>query len=90
MKNRVLISLVFVVVLIASIYAVPEPVQAQSGWVFWGCWSPYPSCSFAYDIYRDPQGRYWRCGNCGTTTNPSPSTCKQVSSSIEQIGYWCS
>lgn len=64
-------------------------VEAQSGWVYQGCWSPYPNCVGAKDAYRDASGAFWQCKACGTTTNPGPSTCKK-SSNLNAIGYWCS
>ena len=63
--------------------------QAQSGWYLEGCWSPYPNCVGAKDVYRDSTGAFWQCRACGTTTNPSPSTCYK-SGNLYAIGYWCS
>jgi hypothetical protein len=57
------------------------------GWVYVGCWSPYPNCVGAKDVYQDSTGAYWQCSACGTTTNPSPTTCYR--SNIGHIGYWC-
>jgi len=59
-----------------------------SGRVYKGCWSPYPNCVGASDIYQDSQGRYWDCGACGTF-NPNSTYCRQVSNVIDRIGYWC-
>ena len=61
-------------------------LQATSGWTLQGCWSPFPTCTTAYDIYTF-NGKTYRCGRCGTTTNPSTSTCQQVSLPPQ---YWCS
>ena len=63
-------------------------VEAQSGWTNVGCWSPYPNCVGAKDVYRDSSGNLWQCGACGTTQNPGPGTCYR--SNIGSIGYWCS
>ncbi|HYO15900.1 MAG TPA: hypothetical protein VE685_22095 [Thermoanaerobaculia bacterium] len=63
-------------------------LQAQT-LVYEGCWSPYPNCAGASDIYRDSSGRFWNCGRCGTTSNPNPATCRQVGN-LYTIGYWCS
>lgn len=63
-------------------------LQAQT-LVYEGCWSPYPNCAGASDIYRDSSGRLWDCGRCGTTSNPDPATCHQVGN-LYVIGYWCS
>jgi hypothetical protein len=43
----------------------------------------------AKDVYRDSTGALWQCGACGTTTNPSPTTCYK-SGNLYAIGYWCS
>lgn len=64
-------------------------LQAQTGWHLEGCWSPYPNCVGAKDVYVDPAGHEWECGRCGTTRNPGPSTCQQASG-LHSIGYWCS
>jgi len=85
MKRNLVRSLGFVAALSLSALA----LQAQSGWTLYGCWSPYPNCVGAKDVYRDASGNLWQCRACGTTTNPSPSTCYQ-SNGITQIGYWCS
>ena len=53
-----------------------------------GCWSPYPNCVGASDIYRDSSGKLWDCGACGTY-NPNSPYCHQVSTTIYTIGYWC-
>ncbi|MFL6197528.1 MAG: hypothetical protein ACJ75H_25295 [Thermoanaerobaculia bacterium] len=63
-------------------------VQAQTGFTKVGCWSPYPNCVGAKDVYKDANGNYWQCKACGTTTNPSTSTCYQ-SGNLNAIGYWC-
>jgi len=62
-------------------------LQAQTGWSFEGCWSPFPTDT-CYDVYRDAAGAYWRCKACGTTTNPSSKTCFQVNP--YSTGFWCS
>ena len=78
---------IFGLVLAASLSV--AAVQAQTGWVLEGCWSPYPNCVGAKDVYRDSTGQLWQCKACGTTTNPSPTTCYK-SSNLYSIGYWCS
>jgi hypothetical protein len=64
------------------------PAWAQTGWIFEGCWSPYPNYIGAKDVYFDADGNEWECGLCGTTVSPSPSTCYQADS-LHDIGYWC-
>lgn len=83
MKGRLIRSLAFVAALSLSALAV-----SASDRVYQGCWSPYPNCVGASDIYQDSQGRYWDCGACGTL-NPNSQYCREVGSSIEFIGYWC-
>ena len=75
----------FVASLLLSVFA----VQAQSGWTREGCWSPYPNCVGAKDVFLDSAGSEWECGACGKTQNPSPSTCSHVGN-LHNIGYWCS
>lgn len=58
------------------------------GWQHVGCWSPYPNCAGSKDVYQDAAGNLWQCRACGTTTNPSPTTCYQ-SNAPRSIGYWC-
>jgi hypothetical protein len=60
--------------LLAALSLSAFAVRAQTGWVFEGCWNPFPTGT-CYDVYRDASGAYWRCKACGTTTKP---------------GYWCS
>jgi len=64
--------------------------EAYPGWTYVGCWSPYPNCVGAKDVYRDSTGAYWQCRACGTTTNPGPtgSGCYK-SGNLNAIGYWC-
>jgi len=83
MKKHLLRTFGLAAVLSLSTFA----VQAQAGWVFEGCWNPFPTGT-CYDIYRDTSGNYWKCKACGTTTNPSPKTCGQVFPN--SFGYWCS
>ena len=79
-------ALFFAVALLLTGLAVES--QAASGWTLEGCWSPYPNCVGAKDVYVDSEGRHWECGACGTTRNPSPSTCYQAGG-LHTIGYWC-
>ncbi|HMB55074.1 MAG TPA: hypothetical protein VKU40_17280 [Thermoanaerobaculia bacterium] len=73
---------------VVAIFAFSFGVAYASGWNYAGCWSPYPNCVGAADVYTDAQGRYWQCSACGTTTNPGPSTC-YLSGDLGAIGYWC-
>lgn len=62
---------------------------SASGLFYQGCWTPFPTCNPAYDIYTDSAGRWFNCGACGTTSNPNPNKCQQVGN-LNLIGYWCS
>lgn len=62
---------------------------AAASWVFEGCWTPFPAGS-CRDVFRDSQGGYWICRACGTTGNPGPSKCSQISTQTLATGYWCS
>jgi hypothetical protein len=61
----------------------------QANWVFEGCWTQWPAGP-CRDVYRDSQGSYWICRDCGTTGSPSTSKCSRISSSTLATGYWCS
>ena len=63
--------------------------QPTSGWVHEGCWEASQSGP-CYDIYRDASGNYWKCSQCGTTKNPGPNKCSQISLQALNQGYWCS
>jgi hypothetical protein len=69
--------------------AAAPPAPAASNWVFEGCWTYWPAGP-CRDVFRDSQGGYWICRACGTTGNPGPSKCSQISSQTLAIGYWCS
>jgi hypothetical protein len=85
MNRRMIRAFTFAAAASLSVLA----LQAQSGWTNVGCWSPYPNCVGAKDVYQDSTGAQWECRACGTTTNPGPSTCYKVGS-LNSIGYWCS
>ena len=58
-------------------------------WTFEGCWTQF-AAGPCRDVFRDPQGNYWICRACGTTGNPGPGKCSQISSSTLATGFWCS
>ena len=72
----------------ASLLTVLAAESRAAGWTKEGCWSPYPNCVGAKDVYVDSSGHEWECGACGTTQNPGPGTCYQVGN-LHSIGYWC-
>jgi hypothetical protein len=82
MNRRLLRAFTFATATLLSIFA----LEAQTTWTYQGCWSPYPNCAGAADVYRDAAGNSYECGRCGTH-NPSSSTCHLANLSG---GYWCS
>ena len=56
---------------------------------FEGCWEPnlFSTCR---DVYRDDQGNYWICKNCGTTGTPTTGKCTLTSLAALDRGFWCS
>ena len=63
--------------------------SAPANWTFEGCWSPtaFGTCR---DIFRDSQGNYYICRDCGTTGNPTPGKCNPISQTTLASGFWCS
>src|ERR1041384_7428912 len=51
-----------------------------ANWTFEGCWTQF-SAGTCRDIFVDQQGNHWICRECGTTGNPGPGKCNQISSS---------
>ena len=48
----------FLGALVLSVFA----LQAQPpGWIYEGCWSPYPNCIGAKDVFQDANGYDWEC-----------------------------
>ena len=74
---------------VAQTNAQPLAGQPAAGWVHEGCWSATVAGT-CYDIYRDPSGNYWKCSQCGTTKNPGPNKCNQISQQTLNQGFWCS
>ena len=72
MNRRVTRAVLFAAGSLLTVLAAES--RAASGWSLEGCWSPYPNCVGAKDVYVDSSGNHWECGVCGTTRNPSPST----------------
>ena len=70
----------------ASAKAAPAPA---ANWTFEGCWTQFPAGT-CRDIFRDQQGGYWICRECGTTGNPGPGKCSQISQQTFATEYWCS
>ena len=62
---------------------------APANWTFEGCWTQFISGP-CRDVFRDQQGGYWICRDCGTTGNPGPGKCNPISQGTLASGYWCS
>ncbi|HJP95424.1 MAG TPA: hypothetical protein VJ875_25980 [Pyrinomonadaceae bacterium] len=58
-------------------------------WTFEGCWTQFQSGP-CRDVFRDAQGNYWICRDCGTTGNPTPGKCSPISEAALARGFWCS
>lgn len=68
-------------------------IEASAGpaanWTFQGCWTQF-SAGTCRDVFTDQQGNHWICRECGTTGNPGPGKCNQISSATLASGFWCS
>ena len=69
--------------------AKPASASPTANWTFEGCWTQYISGP-CRDVFRDQQGAYWICRDCGTTGNPGPGKCTPISSAALARGFWCS
>ena len=97
------VAVVFFTLLLASGVAQPTSHNAVAGksvtakasmkpaasWTFEGCWTQF-STGTCRDVFRDQQGSYWICRECGTTGNPSPGKCNPISQATLASGFWCS
>jgi len=98
------VAVVFFTLLLASSVAQPtrddavvrptgtakaSPVQPAANWAFEGCWTQF-SAGPCRDVFRDQQGNYWICRDCGSTGNPGPGKCNQISEATLARGFWCS
>ena len=66
-----------------------ESSAPPAKWTFEGCWTQF-SAGTCRDVVRDNQGNHWICRECGTTGNPGPGKCNQISASTLASGLWCS
>lgn len=80
------VAIILSTVLLASDVAKPTPATS---FTFEGCWTQYQTgpCK---DVFRDDQGNYWICKDCGTTGNPTPGKCNLTSPTALARGFWCS
>jgi hypothetical protein len=63
--------------------------SAGNQYTFEGCWTQFASGP-CRDVFRDQNGGYWICRDCGTTGNPTPGKCSPISSATLASGFWCS
>ena len=66
-----------------------EASSTGNQYTFEGCWAQSISGP-CRDIFRDQNGGYWICRDCGTTGNPTPGKCSPISSATLASGFWCS
>ncbi len=90
------VALVLSTVFLASGIAQPttrssavRPAASAARWTFEGCWTQF-SAGQCRDVFRDDQGNYWICKECGTTGNPGPGKCSPISQATLASGFWCS
>lgn len=90
MKYRAIVLSLSMLFLIAAAPARETPVKPKpvTDWTYEACFS-LTGHSPCYDVYRH-NGQYWLCSACGTTTNPSETTCRRLDSWELYHGYWCS
>lgn len=71
--------------------AITKEASARStaNWIFEGCWTQFAQGP-CRDVFRDDQGNYWICRDCGTTGNPTPGKCSPISPATLARGFWCS
>jgi hypothetical protein len=90
------VAAVFSTLLLAS--GVAQPAHRNSAarntvpaarWTFEGCWTQFASGP-CRDVFRDDQGNFWICKDCGTTGNPTPGKCSPISQATLASGFWCS
>lgn len=92
------IQLLAVVLILFSLFLTAGVAQSTgnvrsatpaANWTFQGCWTQF-SAGTCRDVFTDQQGNHWICRACGTTGNPGPGKCNQISSATLASGFWCS
>lgn len=66
-----------------------SPIRSTADFTFEGCWTR-SSAGTCRDVFRDENGNYWICRDCGTTGKPSPGKCTPISQGTLALGFWCS
>ena len=72
-----------------SVMTKPSSAHSTADWVFEGCWTR-TSGGQCRDVFRDQDGNYWICRDCGTTGKPTPGKCTPISAGTLALGFWCS
>ena len=85
------VAVVFSTLLFASGMAQPAArnVLPAARWTFEGCWTQF-AAGPCRDVFRDDQGNFWICKDCGTTGKPTPGKCSPISPATLASGFWCS
>jgi hypothetical protein len=92
------IQLLFVAVVLSTLLFASGPAGGSSAvgnaappikFTFEGCWTQF-SAGPCRDVFRDDQGNYWICRDCGTTGNPNSNKCHIISQAQLNTGFWCS
>ena len=86
------IQLLAVAVVLFILFLAPgvaQPTPASADWIFEGCWTQF-SAGPCRDVFRDAQGNYYICRDCGTTGKPGPGKCSPISQTTLNSGFWCS
>ena len=73
----------------AALAKAAAATPATANWTFEGCWTQFQSGP-CRDVFRDAQGNYFICRDCGTTGNPTPGKCSSISEATLARGFWCS
>jgi hypothetical protein len=67
----------------------PSSIRPAANWIFEGCWTQF-AAGPCRDVFRDQEGNYWICRDCGSTGNPGPGKCSPISQATLARGFWCS
>ena len=64
-------------------------VRSTADFTFEGCWTR-SSAGPCRDVFRDQDGNFWICRECGATGKPNPGKCTPISQGTLALGFWCS
>jgi len=87
------IQFLFVALVLSTLLFTSGPAGGSAAppvkFTFEGCWTQF-SAGPCRDVFRDDQGNYWICRDCGTTGNPNTNKCHIISQATLNTGFWCS